>query len=41
MSSFVTSAMRRSRSVPAAVCTAFFAASSHEFVLVPMTSVTR
>ena len=41
MSSLETSAMRRSRSVLAAVVTAFFAASSHETLLVPMTSVTR
>jgi hypothetical protein len=40
-SSFVTSAMRRSRSVPAAVLIAFFAASSQESELVPITSVTR
>ena len=37
---FTTSAMRRSRSVPEAVSTAFFAASSQDFVLVPITSVT-
>ncbi len=35
-----TSAMRRSRSVPAAVCTAVFAASSQDCALVPITSVT-
>ena len=40
-SSLVTSAMRRSRSDFDAVFTAFLAASSHELVLVPMTSVTR
>ena len=33
--------MRRSCSVPAAVATAFFAASSHDVLLVPITSVTR
>jgi hypothetical protein len=38
MSNFTISAMRRSRSVPAAVSTAFFAASSQDFVLVPITS---
>src|SRR5712672_329804 len=38
---FTTSATRRSRSVRAAVSTAFFAASSQDFVLVPITSVTR
>src|SRR6266513_715823 len=38
---FTTSATRRSRSVRAAVSTAFLAASSQDFVLVPMTSVTR
>jgi hypothetical protein len=37
MSNFTISAMRRSRSVPAAVSTAFFAASSQDFVLVPIT----
>jgi hypothetical protein len=37
---FTTSAMRRSRNVPAAVCTALFAASSHDWALVPITSVT-
>jgi hypothetical protein len=36
-----TSAMRRSRNVLLAVATAFFAASSHDTLLVPMTSVTR
>jgi hypothetical protein len=36
MSNFTISAMRRSRSVPAAVSTAFFAASSQDFVLVPI-----
>src|SRR6266571_7567785 len=39
-SCFTTSAIRRSRSVPDAVSTAFFAASSHDFVLVPITSTT-
>ena len=38
MSSFVTSAMRRSRSVFAAVDTAVLAASSQDMVLVPTTS---
>src|SRR5437762_14215539 len=37
---FTTSAIRKSRSVPAAVCTAVFAASSQDWALVPMTSVT-
>src|SRR5437762_11630168 len=37
---FTTSAMRRSRSVPEAVSTALFAASSQDFALVPITSVT-
>jgi hypothetical protein len=41
MSSFETSAIRRSRSDFAAVSTAFFAASSHDVALVPMISVTR
>ncbi len=36
-----TSAMRRSRTDLAAVCTALAAAASHDSVLVPMTSVTR
>jgi hypothetical protein len=40
MSIFTTSAMRRSRSVLAAVSTALAAASSQDFVLVPMTSTT-
>src|SRR5947207_5414666 len=40
MSSFTISATRRSRSVLAAVSTAFFAASSQDFVLVPITSTT-
>src|SRR5207249_5866753 len=39
-SSFTTSAMRRSRSVPAAVWTALLAASSQDCALVPITSVT-
>src|SRR5438046_1369039 len=38
MSNFTISATRRSRSDPAAVSTAFFAASSHDFVLVPTSS---
>src|SRR6201981_3128980 len=37
---FTTSAIRRSRNVPAAVATAFFAASSQDCALVPITSVT-
>src|SRR6516225_2412770 len=41
MSSLEISAMRRSRSDLLAVETAFFAASSQELVLVPMTSMTR
>src|SRR3954453_4035679 len=36
-----TSAMRRSRTLPAAVSIAFFAASANESGLVPITSVTR
>src|SRR3954454_20888803 len=36
-----TSAMRRSRTLPAAVSIAFFAASAKESGLVPITSVTR
>src|ERR1051326_6323334 len=40
-SSFSISAMRRSRSVPAAVLTAFFAASSHDCALVPIPWVTQ
>src|SRR5476651_1958664 len=40
MSSLLTSATRSSRSVCAAVSTAFFAASSHDFSLVPIISVT-
>src|SRR5467141_2977114 len=40
MSNFTTSATRRSRSVLAAVSTAFLAASSQDFVLVPITSTT-
>src|SRR5215467_529485 len=41
MSCFTTSATRRSRIVPAAVLIASAAASSHDVLLVPMTSVTR
>lgn len=41
MSSFSISATRKSRSELAAVSTALRAASSHDFVLVPMISVTR
>ena len=41
MSSFVTSAMRRSRSDLLATPTARFAASSHDVGLVPITSMTR
>src|SRR5215470_1957505 len=41
MSSLETSAMRRSRSDLLAVWTAFFAASSHDVWLVPITSMTR
>src|SRR5258708_32110557 len=37
---FTTSATRKSRSVRAAVSTAFLAASSQDFVLVPIISVT-
>src|SRR5215212_339305 len=37
----MTSAMRRSRTVPAAVSMAFFAASANESGLVPIISVTR
>src|SRR5262249_25083177 len=40
MSCLTTSAMRRSRRVCDAVSTAFLAASSHEFGLVPITSTT-
>src|SRR5580698_10533974 len=40
MSCLMTSATRRSRSVPAAVLIASAAASSHEVLLVPMISVT-
>src|SRR5262245_56704121 len=40
-SSRVTSATRRSRRLLAAVWTAFLAASSHEVLLVPTSSVTR
>src|SRR5262245_59799935 len=40
-SSFDTSAIRRSRNDELAVETALFAASSHDFVLTPMTSITR
>src|SRR5438445_9852272 len=40
-SSRTTSPTRRSRSVLAAVSTAFFAAASQESLLVPITSVTR
>src|SRR5258705_8182873 len=40
MSSLQTSATRKSRSEFAAISTAFFAASSQEFGLVPMISVT-
>src|SRR6516225_9514472 len=40
MSCWMTSATRRSRSVPAAVLIASAAASSHEVLLVPMISVT-
>jgi hypothetical protein len=40
MSIFTISAMRRSCSIPAAVSTAFFAASSQDFALVPITSTT-
>src|ERR1700685_3013975 len=40
MSCFMTSATRRSRSVPAAVLIASAAASSHDVLLVPMISVT-
>src|SRR5271168_2608931 len=40
MSCLMTSATRRSRSVPAAVLIASVAASSHEVLLVPMISVT-
>src|SRR4029077_10052580 len=39
-SAFTTSATRKSRSVRAAVSTAFLAASSQDFVLVPIISVT-
>src|SRR5215467_4418512 len=41
MSCLTTSATRRSRIVPAAVLIASAAASSHDVLLVPMTSVTR
>ena len=40
ISSFTTSAIRRSRSVPAAVSTALLPASAQDFVLVPTTSTT-
>src|SRR5690242_1423809 len=41
MSSLEISAMRKSRNVLDAAATAFFAASSHDIALVPITSVTR